>query len=105
MVCPRCGVAASGATQAAGAAMAVALNSKSTGLAILCSLVFTGAGHWYVGRIGRGFAFFFAVVIAAILTTALIGLLLLPIIWIWAAIDARNCANAHNALLMAQVGM
>jgi TM2 domain-containing membrane protein YozV len=105
MVCPRCGVAASGATQAAGAAIAVALNSKSTGLAILCSLVFTGAGHWYVGRIGRGFAFFFAVVIAAILTSALIGLLLLPIVWIWAAIDARNCANAHNALLMAQVGM
>jgi TM2 domain-containing membrane protein YozV len=85
--------------------MAVALNSKSTALAILLSLVFTGAGHWYVGRIGRGFAFFLAVIVAAILTTALIGLLLLPVVWIWAAIDARNCATAHNALLMAQMGM
>lgn len=105
MVCPHCGVAASGATQAAGAAMAVALSSKSSGIAILASLLFTGAGHWYVGRIGRGFAFLFAAVVSWVLIAALVGFFLLPIVYIWAAIDARKCAQEHNALLMAQVGI
>src|SRR5580698_4613407 len=49
IVCPRCGVPTRGAAQATTAAMTVALNSKSSAAAILLSLVFTGAGHWYVG--------------------------------------------------------
>lgn len=104
VVCPRCGVATASAAQATGAAMNVALNSKSTGLAILLSLVFTGAGQWYVGRIGRGLAFFAAAVISGMLILAVVGLVLLPIVWVWAAIDANNCAQKHNQLLLAQAG-
>jgi TM2 domain-containing membrane protein YozV len=104
VVCPRCGVATVNAAQATGAAMNVALNAKSSGLAILLSLVLTGAGHWYVGRIGRGFAFFAAAIISGMLILAVVGLFLLPIVWAWAAIDANKCAQAHNRLLLAQVG-
>jgi TM2 domain-containing membrane protein YozV len=104
VVCPRCGVPTVSAAQATGAAMNVALNSKSTGLAILLSLVFTGAGHWYVGRVGRGFAFLAAAIISSILILAVVGFFLLPIVWAWAAIDANKCAQAHNQLLLAQAG-
>ncbi len=90
--------------QATGAAMTVALNSKSTGLAILLSLVFTGAGHWYVGRIGRGIAFFAAAFVSGLLVLAVVGLFLLPIVWVWAAIDANKCAQQHNQLLLARAG-
>ena len=105
IVCPRCGVPTRGAAQATTAAMTVALNSKSSAAAILLSLVFTGAGHWYVGRVGRGFAWFGAAVLSGILVIAVIGLVLLPLVWVGAAIDANNCARKHNAALMRQAGM
>jgi len=104
VVCPRCGVPTVSAAQATGAAMNVALNSKSTGLAVLLSLLFTGAGHWYVGRVGRGFAFLAAAILSSILILAVVGFFLLPIVWAWAAIDANKCADAHNRLLLAQTG-
>jgi TM2 domain-containing membrane protein YozV len=105
IVCPRCGVPTRGAAQATTAAVTVALNSKSSAAAILLSLVFTGAGHWYVGRIGRGFAWFGAAVLSGILVIAVIGLVLLPLVWVGAAIDANNCARKHNAALMREAGM
>lgn len=105
VLCPRCGVPTRGAAQATNAAMTVALNSKSTAAAILLSLFFTGAGHWYVGRVGRGFAFLGAAIVSGILIVALVGLFLLPVVWAWAAIDANNCARKHNAELMRQAGM
>jgi TM2 domain-containing membrane protein YozV len=105
VVCPHCGVATAGAAQATGAAMTVALNSKSTGVAILLSLFFTGAGQWYVGRVGRGFAFLGAAILSGILILAVVGVILLPIVWVWAAIDANKCAQEYNARLMAQVGV
>jgi TM2 domain-containing membrane protein YozV len=104
VVCPHCGVPTRGAAQTTTAAMSVAMNSKSTAAAILLSLVFTGAGHWYVGRVGRGFAFLAAAVVSGILVIAVVGLFLLPIVWAWAAIDANNCARKHNAELMRQAG-
>jgi TM2 domain-containing membrane protein YozV len=85
--------------------MTVALNSKSPAAAILLSLVFTGAGQWYAGRVGRGFAFFGAAVLSGILIIAVIGLILLPIVWVCAAIDANNCVRKYNAELMRLAGM
>jgi TM2 domain-containing membrane protein YozV len=105
MVCPHCGVACAGAAQATGAAVAIALTAKSTAAAVLLSLVFTGAGHWYVGRIGRGFAFFAAAVVCWLLVFVVVGLVLLPIVGIWAAIDASKCAQQHNSQLMGQMGV
>lgn len=80
---------------------AMAMNHKSPGVAVLLSLLFTGAGQVYCGRAGRGIAFFFGALFSAVLIFVLIGFILLPIVWIWAAIDASNLAKQQNAALMA----
>jgi TM2 domain-containing membrane protein YozV len=105
VVCPHCGVPTTSGVHASGAAMNVALNAKSTGLAILLSLVFTGAGHWYVGRVGRGCAFLAAALVSGMLVLAVVGLILLPIVWVWAAVDANKCAVLHNQRLLEQSRM
>ena len=80
---------------------AMAINHKSTGVAVLLSLLLTGAGQVYCGRVGRGIAFFFAGLFSAMMIFVLVGLILLPIVWIWAAIDAGNLAKRQNEMLMA----
>lgn len=102
MVCPNCGVATAGAAQVAGTAVSVALGAKSVGAAVLLSLVFTGAGHWYVGRVGRGFVFFGLTFLSGLLVLAVVGLILLPIVWICAAIDASRCAQEYNRRLLSE---
>jgi TM2 domain-containing membrane protein YozV len=32
------------------------MKKKRPGLAVLWSILFTGAGHWYMGKVGKGFA-------------------------------------------------
>jgi TM2 domain-containing membrane protein YozV len=83
------------------ATMALALNHKSEGVAILLSLLITGAGQVYCGRVGRGAAFFFGAVFAWFTLLFLVGFILLPAIWIWAAVDASQLASRQNAMLMA----
>jgi len=89
------------AVHASNAAVAVSLNRKSAGVAAILSLLFTGAGQWYCGRIGRGFAFLGAAFVSWVLLWLIIGFLLLPIVWIWALIDAISLANQHNQRLAA----
>jgi TM2 domain-containing membrane protein YozV len=103
MVCPRCGVAAGGALAATAAVAALSMRHKSPGMAILLSLFLPGAGQLYIGRTGRGIAFFCGAVFAYVLIVALIGLILVPVVVIWAAIDANKLANAYNAQLLAGV--
>jgi TM2 domain-containing membrane protein YozV len=82
----------------------MALNRKSPGVAILLSLLVTGAGHWYCGEVGRGMAFFGAAFLAGLLCLVLIGFILLPIVYVWAAIDANAVATRHNMALMTHAG-
>lgn len=103
MMCPRCGVATRNATDAGVAAAALAMNHKSPGMAMVLSLLFTGAGQVYCGKVGRGIAFFLAAVFSAVLILAVIGLILLPIIWIWAMVDAYQLAIRQNQALLATV--
>ena len=103
MVCPNCGVAAGGALAASAAMAALTMRHKSTGMAILLSLFLPGAGQFYVGRTGRGIAFFCAAVVSYVLIIVLIGLILVPAVVIWAAVDANKLANAYNAQLLAGV--
>jgi TM2 domain-containing membrane protein YozV len=87
-----------------GSAAAVAmLGQKSAGVAAILSLLFTGACQMYCGRVGRGIAFFCAAVFCALLLFVLIGFVLLPIVYIWALIDAVNLANRHNENLARQI--
>ncbi len=85
------------------AAVALAMNHKSAGVAVLLSLLWTGAGQVYCGRAGRGVAFFCAAVFAWCTLFFVIGFILLPAVWIWAAVDAASLANRQNAMLMASV--
>jgi TM2 domain-containing membrane protein YozV len=78
------------------------LNHKSAGAAVLLSLLFTGAGQWYCGHVGRGFAFLAAAFVSALLCLVLIGFILLPVVYIWAAIDASSLAGKHNYRVLAQ---
>lgn len=83
------------------AVAAMSMNRKSPGVAVLLSLLVTGAGQVYCGRAARGAAFFAAGFCAAVSLLFIIGFVLLPIIWIWAAIDAASVASRQNETLLA----
>ena len=70
---------------------------------MLLSLLLTGAGQIYCGKAGRGIAFFCAGLFAWVTLFFLIGFILLPAVWIWAAVDAASLAKRQNAMLMASV--
>jgi TM2 domain-containing membrane protein YozV len=103
-ICPSCGVP-TGNGHVPGLATPVSpealINRKSGGTAILLSLLFTGAGHWYCGETGRGFAFLGGAIAAALMLFLVIGFIALPAVWIWAAIDANKAAERHNRRLLA----
>jgi TM2 domain-containing membrane protein YozV len=99
VICPQCGVATG--QQAAVAAPVVVSGAKSGGIAVLLSVLITGAGHWYAGEVGRGFAFFAGAFLAALSTLFLVGFIALPVVWIWAAIDANKAAERHNLRIAA----
>jgi len=108
MVCPSCGVAQHAQSQLLAShtnqMAAITLGQKSPGVAILLSLlVIPGAGQWYMNRVGRGFAFCAAWAFSWIMVFFVIGLIFLPIVHIWAAVDANGLAKRHNAELVAQV--
>ncbi|HEX8205169.1 MAG TPA: zinc ribbon domain-containing protein [Solirubrobacteraceae bacterium] len=104
-MCPHCGVAVAQSPAALSTHQAVALtmNQKSPGTAAVLSLLFTGAGQVYCGRAARGVAFFGAAFLSALLILVVIGLILLPIVWVWAAIDAHSLAQRQNQALLASV--
>ena len=94
VICAQCGVATGHGQQPAAG---VVSGWKSGGIAVLLSLLITGAGHWYTGEVGRGFAFFGGAFLAALSLAFLIGVVALPAVWIWAAIDANKSAERFNA--------
>ena len=74
------------------------LKKKSPGTAAVLSLLFTGLGQWYCGRIGRGFVMLF-------LQIFLWFLLLGWIMWIVAPIDAYGVAKETNRILALELGV
>lgn len=71
---------------------------KSAILAVILSLLWPGVGQLYLGSIGKGMAFLLIDIFGWFLNFTIIGLLLgIPIIIvmpIWAAIDANMVAKA-----------
>lgn len=88
----------SGAQAQHAAALAI-LGKKSAGLAAVLTLLLVGAGQMYLGHVGRGVAFLVAYVVAVVLMMVFIGFLLVPVVLIWALVDAVSLANQHNAHL------
>jgi TM2 domain-containing membrane protein YozV len=65
-------------------------------LAAILSLIVAGLGQIYNGQIGKGVIFIIIQLINGTLTAVLIGWLLLPIVGLWAMIDAYMTAKRNN---------
>ena len=65
-------------------------------LAAVLSLILSGLGQIYNGQVTKGIIFIVVQLINAALTTILIGWLLMPIVGIWATIDAYLVAKRNN---------
>ncbi len=70
---------------------------RSPILAAILSLILSGLGQIYNGQILKGVVFIVAQLINAALTTVLIGWILLPLVGLWAMIDAYSVAKRNNA--------
>lgn len=69
---------------------------RSPLLAAVLSLIFSGLGQIYNGEIAKGVVFIVVQLINAALTTVLIGFVLMPIVGLWAMIDAYLVAKRNN---------
>ena len=70
---------------------------RSTILAAILSLFLSGLGQIYNGEVTKGVVFIVVQIINAALTTVLIGFVLMPIVGLWATIDAYLVAKRNNA--------
>lgn len=72
---------------------------KSALVAAILSLIIPGVGHFYLGVIGKGLMFLILQIVGASLTAsvvgAIVGIPMLIIMPIWAAIDAYLAAKAE----------
>ncbi len=66
-------------------------------LAAILSLIHAGIGQIYNGQVTKGVIFIVVQAINWALTAVLIGWLLLPIVGLWAIIDAYVTAKRNNA--------
>jgi TM2 domain-containing membrane protein YozV len=69
---------------------------RSPILAAILSLIVAGLGQIYNGQIGKGVIFIVIQLINGALTAVLIGWILLPIVGLWAMIDAYLTAKHNN---------
>jgi TM2 domain-containing membrane protein YozV len=65
-------------------------------LAAILSLIVAGLGQIYNGQVGKGVIFIVIQLINGALTAVLIGWILLPIVGLWAIIDAYVIAKHNN---------
>ncbi|QIN80280.1 hypothetical protein GBA65_19105 [Rubrobacter marinus] len=69
---------------------------RSPLLAAVLSLILSGLGQIYNGQVTKGVVFIVVQLINAALTTVLIGFVLMPIVGLWATIDAYLVAKRNN---------
>src|SRR4051794_22003967 len=104
VACPGCGLPTQAAYAGQLATAAIGVNRKSSGVALLLSLLWPGAGQIYVGKTEAGAGFMVGSFVAMILMFAVIGLIVYPAVLIWAMVDAYRPAEEHNRRLL-QAGM
>ncbi|MFD2830622.1 hypothetical protein [Corticicoccus populi] len=71
-------------------------NEKSSGLAAVLSFFISGLGQIYNGQILKGIIILLIQGINGLLTFILIGYIFLPIVWLFAIIDAYRSAEKIN---------
>lgn len=69
---------------------------RSPVLAAILSLILSGLGQIYNGQITKGVIFIVIQLINAALTAVLIGWIFMPIVGLWAMIDAYLVAKNNN---------
>ena len=60
--------------------------------------VIPGLGQFYNGQIPKGAAFLVAALISLPLIYYVVGMVLIPILWIWSGIDAYRTADATQPI-------
>ena len=113
--CPACGYSSNGTSQRAGNTQtAILMHKKSEGLTLLLSILLTGVGHIYVGKIADGFVLLaFQVALAVGMFVSLMFMdnmvsfiilvvlgLVAFIVWIYSIADANKQVKYYNAKLL-----
>jgi TM2 domain-containing membrane protein YozV len=70
--------------------------AKNPGIAVLLSILFPGAGNFYAGQTGWGVFYLLAWCVSAVLCFVIIGLVLLPMVYIGAMVHAWLATDAFN---------
>lgn len=71
-------------------------NEKSSGIAAVLSFFISGLGQIYNGQILKGIIILLIQGLNGLLTFILIGYIFLPIVWLFAIIDAYRSAEKIN---------
>ncbi|MFC0213295.1 sugar ABC transporter permease [Paenibacillus chartarius] len=69
---------------------------KKGWLAVLLSFIYPGLGHLYVGNVKRGVWLLVLETVSILLIGFFVGVIMFPIIWIFAMVDAYRLTQAHN---------
>ena len=77
------------------------LQEKNTAIAIALSVLWTGAGHLYVGKENKGAILLIIYIVLVILAVATGGVFLVALFpfWIWGIFDASKVVDEHNSQL------
>lgn len=82
---------------------------RNTGLTVLLSLIWIGAGHLYVGKIGKGIgimvggiflAYLGLVMLVFSLIIGIIMIIVMLVLYIWSVFDAYGLAKEYNSALV-----
>jgi TM2 domain-containing membrane protein YozV len=71
-------------------------SEKSSGVAAVLSFFISGLGQIYNGQILKGIIILLIQAVNGLLTFILIGYIFLPIVWLFAVIDAYRSAEKIN---------
>ena len=91
-ICPKCGVRVKAPTVGE-----KKVGEKNPVLAAILSFLIVGLGQIYNGEIRKGIILIIAYVISIALCFVYVGLILVPILWIYGIYDAYTTANKINA--------
>lgn len=73
-----------------------AVAPKNAGVALLASFFLPGLGQFVNGEAGKGVGFLIAYVVGWASVAVLVGLVVVPVVWVWGMVDAYQSAKAWN---------
>ena len=116
--CPSCGFSVDGGGRAAANSQTnIMINHKSEGITILLSVIITGAGHMYAGKVKDGIILLALQIVLSIVAVSMFvtlgaygsvfgfiisgaASLISIIIWLYAIIDSNKVVKEYNARLV-----